>query len=155
MRFRRCVVGGTFSILHEGHRELLRVAARAAREVVVGIVTDEYAASMNKGHPVEEYSFRALNVLLYLLREIGDGQRIAVVPLDDPYGPALSEEVDLIVVSEETFPRALEINSIRVSRGLRPLTIKCIGMVHDGRGHRISSSRLWAMDLHRVPGHPS
>ena len=52
------------------------------------------------------------------------------------------EELEAIVVSEETLYRALEINRIRVEKGLRPLVIVVVPMVLAYDGKPISSSRI-------------
>ncbi|RLF22763.1 MAG: phosphopantetheine adenylyltransferase, partial [Thermoprotei archaeon] len=66
-----------------------------------------------------------------------------ITRIDDVYGTSISEEeLEAIVVSEETLYRALEINRIRVEKGLRPLVIVVVPMVLAYDGKPISSSRI-------------
>lgn len=49
--YRRAYIGGTFDCLHRGHIELFRAIRSVARETVVSINTDEFAARY-KRHPL-------------------------------------------------------------------------------------------------------
>lgn len=136
------VLGGTFSLLHAGHRHLLRYAWSLSGRLTVGVTTDEFAAMLGKSHPVEPYEVRALEVLLFLL-SLGN-KPVHVVPLNDPYGPAVDEkEIDCIFVSEETFKGAYDINLLRRVRGYSPLRIYAVEMKNIG-SKKISSTLLWA-----------
>ncbi len=148
IRHNKCVLGGTFSLLHKGHKYLLSFALKLAKHVVIGITTEEYLQRHPKRHPVEPFDERALKVLLFCLSISRPGQIVEIVPLSDPYGPSVSDpDADCIVVSEETFPAALEINAIRSRRGLKPLEIYAIEMVPSSRGNKpLSSSELWLLD---------
>jgi uncharacterized protein (UPF0218 family) len=79
--------------------------------------------------------------------------RYTIVPLNDPYGSTLNRgqmtesrkqksDFDAIVVSEETRPRAVEINTIRTQNGLPGLAIVEIPMVRAEDEDRISSTRI-------------
>jgi len=144
---RKGVVGGTFSLMHRGHRHLLKVAAEKSCTLLVGVSSDEYA-SARKTHPLEPYELRALSVLLYLLT-VDPSLEVEIRPLDDAYGPAyLDSELDCIFVSEETVPGAVAINILRKLRGLAPLRIYAVELVTDERGRRLSSTALWSKRTH-------
>jgi len=65
------------------------------------------------------------------------------VILEDPYGPTITDgDISAIVVSEETLPRALEINRIRRSHGLKPLDIVVVALMKDDDGRPLSSAKL-------------
>jgi len=147
-KFCKCAVGGTFSFFHEGHRHLLKTALSMAHHLIVGITTREYLSRRPKRHPVETYELRAVNVLRYCLRNSRMGDIIEIVPLDDPYGPTLTDPaLECIVVSEETFLTAVEINARRRELGLRPLDIVVVEMILSPRsGEALSSSELWSLE---------
>jgi len=84
---RKGAVGGTFSLLHRGHRLLLSYAALNSERLLIGVTSDEYAQS-RKTHPVEPFELRALSVLLYVLT-VNPEVVVEVVPIDDAYGPAV------------------------------------------------------------------
>jgi len=124
----RVVVGGTFDVIHKGHRVLLKKAFNLSRFVSIGLTTDEYAKKI-KSYPVIGYGKRK-KLLEDLLKREGWTKRYEIVPLSDPYGVTTSsEDVAAIVVSEETLGRAREINLIRRRKRLYPLDIVCVGMV--------------------------
>ena len=138
--YSRVAVGGTFDKLHVGHRALLRKAALIGDQVLVGVTSDEYVLKASK-RGVEEYAVRAKRVSEFFRRLRGDGF-FNVRKLDDPYGPAIYEFLDAIVVSEETLPRALELNTLREKMGEKALDIVVVGLVRDERGEVVSSTRI-------------
>ena len=141
-RFKLVAVGGTFDVIHKGHRRLLEKAFEVGEHVVIGLTTDTFAERMGKKHRVKPYSER-LRMLEKFLEDTGVSCRARVEPLNDPYGPASTDpEIEAIVVSDETYPRAVEINRIRRARGLKPLEIVRIPMVIAENGKPISSTRI-------------
>ena len=73
-----------------------------------------------------------------------------MVPLKDPFGPTIdSNDIEGIIVSEETEPAAEVINQMRVDRGLRPLLMFVITMVLAEDGKPISSTRVRRQEVDR------
>lgn len=142
--FKKCVMGGTFDRLHAAHRKLLRTAAHLAQEVFVGVVGDDLGnrlfAKKKHGDKIEPFKVRKARVEEFMSHF---NSKTVVDELKDPWGPApFDPEADLIVVSEETYPAAERINSMREKNGLNPLFIYTIGWVTDENGNRISSTLL-------------
>jgi pantetheine-phosphate adenylyltransferase len=135
----RIAVGGTFDPLHAGHKALLAKAAKLSRggELLVGLTSSEMVR--NKSHDVADYSHRSDDVLGFIRSQ---GIEPIIVRLDDPYGPTIHESFDHIVVSPETYPIALKINSIRRKNGLEPLKIVLVDYVLADDGLPISSTRI-------------
>ncbi|MDP2841071.1 MAG: phosphopantetheine adenylyltransferase [Candidatus Methanoperedens sp.] len=135
----RIAVGGTFDPLHEGHKALLAKAAELSRdgELLVGLTSSEMVR--NKSHDVADYRQRFEDVLGFIRSQ---GIEPIIVRLDDPYGPTIQEDFDYIVVSPETHPVALKINSIRRENGLEPLKIVLVDYVLADDGLPISSTRI-------------
>jgi len=78
-----------------------------------------------------------------LLKKNGWIKRGEVAPLSDPYGVTTSaEDIEAIVVSEETLGRAREINMIRRRKKLYPLDIICVGMVWADDKKPITTTRI-------------
>ncbi len=136
-----CVaVGGTFDSLHEGHKLLLKKCFEVGNKVIIGITSDKLARF--KAHYVPPLNER-VKLLKRFLESIGVSERAQIVILNDPYGPTInSEDISAIVVSEETLPRALEINRIRESRGLSPLEIVVVSLVKDNDLRPLSAAKI-------------
>lgn len=145
----KVMVGGTFDPLHAGHRKLLSRSFELAGpdgEVVIGLTTDEFAGA--KVHPVRPYQERLANVASFI-RERGYTAGWRVEPLSDRYGSALDADFDILVVSEETFPVAVEINDLRRKRGKRRVDLHEISCVLAEDGRRISSTRICRGEIDR------
>src|SRR3990170_432612 len=107
----RVALGGTFDILHDGHRALLAAAfSLRPRAALIGLTTDRFAReSRGKVNP---YEVRERN-LRRLLRSRG-WTRHRIEAIDDPYGPADDlEDLDAIVVSAERAGVAAALNEAR------------------------------------------
>ncbi len=130
-------VGGTFDVLHDGHKALLRKAYELGH-VTIGLVSDTMAK--HKGHVVKSYSARKRALVTYVCSLIGAEPEI--IELNDPYGPTLERQFDYIVVSPDTIDTAREIDKIRATRGKQPITIICVDFVLAYDGKPISSSRI-------------
>jgi pantetheine-phosphate adenylyltransferase len=145
----KVMVGGTFDPLHAGHRKLLSRTFELAGpdgEVIIGLTTDEFAGA--KVHPVNAYEKRLENITSFI-REHGYTATWKVEPLADRYGSALDADFDILVVSEETFPVAVEINELRRERGKRKVDLHEISCVLAEDGRRISSTRIYRGEIDR------
>jgi pantetheine-phosphate adenylyltransferase len=148
-RFKIVAVGGTFDELHRGHKTLLKTAFEHGEKVLIGLCTDEFAGKLRKNHEVAPYEDR-VRELMSFLNDLGVSHRARIIPLSDPYGPAAtSAEIEAIVVSRETEPRARELNSIRLENGLKPLEIIVIDMVQAEDQIPISTTRIRRGEIDR------
>ena len=137
----RSCVGGTFDILHDGHRELLRKAAEASNGeiLLVGITSDELASSERERN-VRPFSERTDTVGSYLKSL---GCRFEIAKLHDFSGPAGCDPgLETIVVSSDTRKNAVRINGMRTENGLAPLEIICIDLVRGNDGVVLSSTLI-------------
>jgi cytidyltransferase-like protein len=133
-KYKKVAVGGSFDVLHRGHRALLDRAFEASEYMLIGLTSDEMA-----GRDADAYGKRK-KTLEDLLEHRG---RYNIVELNDPLGDAASDgAIDAIVVSRETEPRALEINELRKGNGLKALEILSIPLVLAEDGRPISSTRI-------------
>lgn len=149
------VVGGTFDELHAGHMKLIYTAFSLGDHVLIGLSTDSFALKSKK-RSVNPYETRKKRLEGFIRNSHwSKGKSYEIFPINDMYGPTISlNDIDIIVVSVETFKGAIKINAERVRRGLRPLAIHVINMVETERGEKVSSTEIsrklkdvWGRDL--------
>ena len=142
----RVAVGGTFEFLHLGHRTVLTHACRLASdgELVIGITSDRFASE--KDRRVASFAERRKGVL-DLLSNFDVNAK--VVELDDPFGPALIEDFDYLIVSPETLPNAERLNKLREEKGLDKIKLVCVDYVLAFDGRPISSTRIAKGEIDR------
>jgi len=116
------VIGGTFDRLHQGHHLFLKAAAELAMErIVIGVWDGPMLAKKQSIKPDLD---------------------VHVEPIVDPYGPSIVDEgLEAIIVSKETLPGGLAVNSKRAERGLSQLKIEVVELVpEEATGNKISST---------------
>ena len=135
-KYNKVAVGGTFDKFHDGHKKLLSTAFQIGNKVEIGVTSDEFGGL--KGD-IDSCQERMNNLKSFF----SDKSNFIVIPLNDPYGTTIYDgDFDAIVVSEETEPTAVEINDIRVSKGMDPLDIVVVSFVLAYDGNPISSTRI-------------
>lgn len=149
MKFKKIAVGGTFDYLHDGHVAILAKAFKLGDRVLIGITSDEMELVKDSAG-IQPLEVRR-QALLELLRSRGWLERAEVHVISDPFGPAVDDpNLEAIVVSSETMPRAKELNKLRASKGFAPLEIVEIPFVPADDGAPISSIRVryGEIDIH-------
>ena len=135
-RYKKVAVGGTFDKFHDGHKKLLSTAFELGNQIEIGVTSDAFGGL--KGD-IDSCKVRMKNLKSFFK----DYSNFIIVPLDDPYGTTIYDsDFDAIVVSEETEPTAVEINKIRVSKGMNPIDIVVVSFVLAYDGTPISSTRI-------------
>ena len=137
----RVCIGGTFNILHSGHKLLIVKAfdlAGKTGSVFIGLTSGELINNKKNVKSLEE---RKKNLKQYLSKK-GFLDRAIIKPITDKYGPSIDEEFDAIVISPETKKTAEDINYQRILREKKPLIIIEIPFILADNGLPISSSRI-------------
>ena len=131
-------VGGTFETIHKGHRVLLEKAFKLG-DVTIGLTSDEMVKGL-KDRTIRSFKERKEALETYL-NEKGF-KNYSIVEINDRYGPAITENFDAIVVSDETLSAAKEINNIRIKKNKKELEIHNVGMILADDCLPISSTRM-------------
>ncbi len=135
-------MGGTFDILHAGHKALLQRALEVGDIVLIGLTTDARASKSRNKTQINTYNIRLAN-LQDLLKSMKSLDRFQIVPLENDWGPSVvDEDFEAIIVSDETKSTAQKINKIRSAEGKSELEIVIVPMIKAQDGNRISSSRI-------------
>ena len=135
-------MGGTFDVLHRGHRLLLKKAFEIGKKVTIGVTSDAFARQLHKPHKIDPFNSRKIE-LEKLLRNWGVLSRSRIVRLDDRFGPTIAtRRIHAIVVSKRTVKTGYEINRRRRLTGLNPLAIVAIDLIQAQDRKPISSTRI-------------
>lgn len=140
----KCILGGTFSILHAGHERLLN-AALAFDAITIGLTSDAYAKE-NKISPIIPYEKRKTNLenfIKKLYKKSKLKRKFEILKIEDKYGFAPQTDADAIIVSPETEKTAEAINRIREFNFRKPLRIISIPLVYADDYIKISSRRIF------------
>ena len=135
-------MGGTFDILHLGHKALLQRALEVGDLVLIGLTTDARASKDRNKTPINLYNIRLAN-LQNLLKTMKSLDKFQIVPLENDWGPSvIDNDFEAIIVSDETKSTAQKINKIRSANGKIELEIVVVPMIRAQDGNRVSSSRI-------------
>lgn len=134
-------MGGTFDVLHRGHRALLDTAFAAGDEgVSIGVTTDAFA-NARRERRVRPWAERATDLRAFLT-ERGYVARAEIVPINDPTGFALEPRFNAIAATEETVASAAAINTERRRLRLPPLRVVLAPYVLADDARPIKSTRI-------------
>lgn len=134
LKYKKVAVGGTFDLLHAGHKALLNKAVEVGEQVIIGITTDKF---------IQKQTFENQSARLKNLKDYLKNKNFKTIWLDDIFGTTLSDlEIEAIIVSPETKKSALLINRERLKIGLKKLDIIVVPFVKDEIGRTISSTRI-------------
>jgi pantetheine-phosphate adenylyltransferase len=134
-------IGGTFDILHKGHKRLIDKALEVAEENGFLFIGVTIGKAIKSKKDVKSFKERK-NTLVDYLSQKKIMSTIVIEPIKDPYGPSVEGDFDAIVVSPETIYTAEEINKKRERVNKKPLEIITIPFVLAEDRHPISSSRI-------------
>jgi inosine/xanthosine triphosphatase len=131
-------VGGTFNVLHRGHRTLLDKAFEVGDEVAIGVMSDAYVAAHKRCAVPLDSRLSALRSYLS-----SKHKPFTLNIIQDAEGNLLRDpSVTGLVVSPERFTEAEQLSRRRRENGLSELRIYRIGYVLADDCTPISSSRV-------------
>lgn len=149
MKYDLIASGGTFDLLHKGHKSFLSQVVKLADKVIIGVTSDSYVSKF-KNDNFEDFKTREKNVYEYL-KTLSAPNKIEILEIDDIYGPVLSKKfkAGAIAVTPQTNRTAIGINEERVEKGLPELSIEVLEMDSAEDGGMISSTRIRNGEINR------
>lgn len=140
-QFTLVAMGGTFDIIHKGHITLLAKAFSISSNVIIGLTSDELAEKRGK-KTLNNYEKR-FETLTNTINTNFPNHLFQISKLDNDFGPAVLEEnVQALIVSDETGNQGEILNQLRKEKNLSPVKIVIVPMVLAHDGNRISTTRI-------------
>ena len=151
LKYHAVAIGGTFDIIHSGHRQLIDRAFSTGESVMIGLTSDDFVARSGKKIQ-NDFQTRRFQLESYLNNKY-PSRRYTIAKLEDRFGADIfTNAIDAIVVSTETLPVVEQANSKRRSIGLPDLKIEIVQVEMAEDGRRISSTRVRSGEID-VEGH--
>ena len=140
-KYKRGAVGGTFDILHLGHKHLLETTFQISDEVIIGVSSDNFVNKLNKT-VINNYENRIKNIE-YFIKSTFLNIPYNIYKLDDYFGPAsFLDNIDVIGLTSENSHRLGSLNDERKSQGLSRLNGEIIELLNAKDGLPISTTRI-------------
>jgi pantetheine-phosphate adenylyltransferase len=141
-RYKLVALGGTFDVLHAGHRHLLSEAFKLGDMVLIGVTSDRLVATLHKKHQVRPFSSR-VRELRKFLKTRRWSSRVRITMLREPYGPAATrKKLEALIVSKGTLVSGRRLNRLRRQSDLRPLDLHVVDLLRAADGKSISTTRV-------------
>lgn len=141
-KFHYGVVGGTFDLLHNGHKKLLTRAFKEAEHVTIGLSLPVLYTNKPLSSKIQDYATRKKSLRDYLKTQSWD-MRSTIVPLTDFYGTTLVDSnLEAIFITLETQRNAERINIKRLEKNLPLLEIIPVEYALGEDREIISSQRI-------------
>ena len=143
-KYELVAIGGTFDLIHLGHFALFSKAFELGNNILIGLTSDEFVYNFKPNIKLKNNFLQRYDLLSnYIDRAFGSTSKYSIKKLDNEFGPTITNQnVDALIVSEETKSKADKINEIRKSNNLNLLDIIIIKMITTADGIPISSSRI-------------
>jgi len=141
-KYKHAGIGGTFDRLHQGHKELIKTALSISDSITIGLTIDNFSNHKSLHQIIYSYKDRQKQLKDYLL-EIEQLNRVFITPLKNIYGPTISDSsIDCLVVTDQTYKGAEEINNKRKGLNLSTLPIIKAELIKDEEDKYLSSTRI-------------
>lgn len=141
MTYKHIGIGGTFDLLHEGHKKFICYAFSLAERVTIGVTNDKLVRKL-KGGSIQGFDqrFEEINNFVIFGKFLS---RARVVSLDNFFGPTLDDRtIDCLLVTKDSLRGAKMINRARSKLGLKDLPVEIFPLVTGSDNKEISSKRI-------------
>jgi cytidyltransferase-like protein len=141
MKYKHVAIGGTFDLLHDGHKKFIKYALNLGDRVTIGVSSNALAMKL-KGETNMGFDERFASV--YEFVNINKSlTRVTIVPLNDLFGPTLSDKtIDCLLITRDSLAGANKINIARTKLGLKRLNVEMFLLVKGSDSKVISSGRI-------------
>jgi len=141
-KYKLVALGGTFDVLHAGHRHLLSEAFKLGDMVLIGVTSDRLVETLHKKHQLRPFSMRVRDLDRFLKTRHWSA-RARVTSLHEPYGPAAKrKKLRALIVSKGTLASGRRLNQLRRQNGLQPLDLIVVDLLNAADGKPISTTRI-------------
>ncbi len=149
-KYKLLVCGGTFDLLHAGHKAFLKKVFDISDRVLLGITSNLYTQSFKNSSQIEDFEVRR-QAVEHFLDSINVSERVRITSIDNAYEPYLETSTDYqtIAVTPQTRQAALDINLRRKQNDVSQLDILVIPMELGEDGREISSTRIRNGEINR------
>lgn len=143
MRYNLTICGGTFDLLHAGHKQFIRQILDQSEKVILGLTSDLFVQSFKGKNEIEKFKVRKKELELFL-DSIRARDRVKVISIDNPHEPLLTNLFDpeAVFVTSQTEETAQKINQKRKYKKHKALKIIVLPFKKDKIGQVISSTRI-------------
>ncbi len=140
--YKHVAVGGTFDHFHKGHEHLLHIAFKSAKQVTIGITTDNLLTDKEFNQAIEPFEVRKQYILDYLnLHKLQS--KATIVKINDIFGPASTDNtMDSIIATKETIKNVLLLNKKRIQNGFIKLKVIRVDFIKSEDRKIIRSGRI-------------
>jgi cytidyltransferase-like protein len=150
IKYKLTACGGTFDMFHAGHKAFIEQVLNQSEKVVLGITSDLYVKSFKDGNTIESFEFRKSAVEKFL-DSIGAKDRVQIMPIDDIYGPLLTNVFNFqaVAVTSQTENMTTDINQKRKEKNLPELEVILLPLKTAEDGEIISATRIRNGEINR------
>ncbi|CAH6719280.1 phosphopantetheine adenylyltransferase [[Candida] jaroonii] len=143
-RYKVVAVGGTFDHLHDGHKILLSVATYlSTQKLIVGVTDAELLKNKKYKEQLDSFEKRIQSTLKFL--KLLDLKSVEIYKIVDVCGPTgYVENIDCLVLSQESSGGGEFVNNFRKSIGFKQLEVFTIDLI--GGENKLSSTDLRKAD---------
>lgn len=149
---RNVALGGTFDHLHIGHKLLLSIASLCGRDaLLVGVTGEELLTKKKHSAYLSPLETRRAGVRRFVreFRSTLGPQRVTVVPIHDPCGPAATrDDLDMLILTDETAQGGAMIDEKRRENGVPPMKKYVVRLVSlSGDDEATAASKLGSTEI--------
>ena len=138
------LIGGTFDVLHQGHRKYIERAFEKGDKVFIQLSSDNYAASLRKEYKVKSYYQRASQIRNYIIHNFNKSFKIVKLnSLQELEKFCIQDnEINTVLAINEYQKLFKKFNELRIRNNRQKLNILEMEIIKDNNGNKFSSTKI-------------